>query len=334
MKKIICFLIFIIIAIILVKQYDDASEQTNAEVYQDSKSGMRITIVSGSSNPNQGGRTNLCYLIRTNKDKLIVIDGGDKYIDYTYLYDYINKYGNGKVDYWYITHAHGDHVGALCELLNNDEYNIEIENIYYSLNDLQWYKEHDSRGYETEKWLIESLNNPKIKNQVECDKNQIINMDNIECEILKVANPEIINSDNGNDSSMVFKMTAKDVDKSMIFLGDSYIYSSEELLKEPEKLKSYAVQMAHHGQNGVTKEVYDAINPKVCFFNTPQWLYDNNNGSGYNTGGWQTVTVRGWLEEYKSDVVASFIGDQYFRIVEDGYEVLNENDEVLYKVEK
>lgn len=76
--------------------------------------GMRITIVSGSTNSNNGARTNMCYLIRTSKDKLIVVDGGDEYIDYIYLYDYIEKYGNGKVDYWYITHAHSDHAGALA----------------------------------------------------------------------------------------------------------------------------------------------------------------------------------------------------------------------------
>lgn len=326
-KYIICFILLIFV-IIGIREYIKISEDIN------NKRGMRITLVSGSTNPNQGARTNLCYLIRTNKDKLIVIDGGDKYIDYTFLWKYIEKYGNGKVDYWYITHAHGDHVGALCELLNNEKYNIQIENICYSLNDLEWYNKYDSRGYESEKLLIESLNSPKIKNKIKCYKNQIINMDNIKCEILRVANPEITNSDNGNDSSMIFKMTAEDIDKSMIFLGDAYEYASKELLKEPEKLNSYAVQMAHHGQNGVTKEVYDAINPKLCFFNTPQWLYDNNNGSGYNTGGWKTVIVREWIKDYNADSVVSFIQDQYFRITKDGYEVLNENDEVLYRVKK
>lgn len=219
-------------------------------------------------------------------------------------------------------------------MLNDDSYDIEIENLYYSLNDLEWYEEYDSRGYETEKELIESLDSPKIKNKVECYKSQIIEMDNIECEILKVANPEITNSDNGNDSSMCFKLTATDVDKSMLFLGDAYLYSSKELLENSEKLSSFAVQMAHHGQNGVTKEVYNAINPKLCFFSTPQWLYDNNNGSGYDTGEWKTVIVRGWLEEYGSDIVTSFMEDQYFGLTKTGYDVLDENDEILYSVQK
>ncbi len=336
MKKVIYYILIPLMLLALIGIFIFQSKRVtpvSTDLY-DSKSGMRITVVSGSSGPNNGNRTNLCYLIRTNKDKLIIVDGGDGYIDYTFLYDYIVKYGNGKVNYWYITHAHSDHSGAICKLLNDDNYNIEIENLYYSLNTLDWYKEYDERGYESEKLMIESLDSPKIKNQVNCYKNQIINMDNIKCEILKIANPEITMSDNGNDSSMCFKMTAEDINKSMIFLGDAYIYSSKELLENPEKLNTFAVQMAHHGQNGVTKEVYDAMKPTLCFFSTPQWLYDNNNGTGYNTGGWKTVITREWLKEYNSDIVASFIGDQYFRLYEDGYEVLDENDDVLYKIEK
>ena len=93
--------------------------------------------------------------------------------------------------------------------------------------------------------MYETLESPKIINKVSCEKNQIIDMDNIKCEIIRIANPEVTKSDNGNDSSMVFKMTAIDVDKSIIFLGDGFNFTSKELLEEPEKLKSYAVQMAH-----------------------------------------------------------------------------------------
>ena len=133
-------------------------------------------------------------------------------------------------------------------------------------------------------------------------------MDNLECDILRIANPKIINSDNGNDSSMVFKMTATDVDKDIIFLGDIYVYGSEELVKlGKEKLSSYAVQMAHHGQNGATKEVYDLIRPTIAFFNAPEWLYDNDSGGGFNSGPWQSIIVRSWLDEYGTEQIICVI---------------------------
>ena len=172
--------------------------------------------------------------------------------------------------------------------------------------------------------MIKALESDKIKNKVSCKKNQIIEMDNISCEIIRIANPEITNSDNGNDSSMVFKMTATDVDKSMIFLGDAFYCASKELLEEPQKLKADAVQMAHHGQNGVSKEVYESIAPEICFFNCPEWLYNNDNGEGYNSGKWKTVEVRSWVDELGAKSYKAFEGDQTIRFTSDGFEKVEE----------
>lgn len=323
MKKSLKILIFLVIAIaITMIVFMKFNTKENEEIL-DEKAGMRITLVAGVTLPENGNRNSNSYLIRTKNDKLIVIDGGE-INDADFLLEYIMKYGNGKVNYWYITHPHSDHVGALCELLGREDCNIEVENLYYSFNELKWYEQYDKRGYETEKLMYETLESSKIINKISCTKNQVIDMDNIKCEIIRIANPEVTNSDNGNDSSMVFKMTAVDVDKSIIFLGDGFNYTSKELLEEPEKLKSYAVQMAHHGQNGVKKEVYDAIAPKLCFFNAPKWLYDNDNGGGYNSGKWKSIITRGWVEEYGADSICAFEGDKVIRLTKEGYEIIEE----------
>ena len=313
--SIVLFLIFaiVLISIIVLK--------INKLKYEKSIEGMKITLIAGTNKKENGNVNSNSYIIRTKNNKVIVVDGGRPQ-DAKFLYDYILKYGNGKVDYWYITHAHEDHVGALLEILNKD-YNVQIENLCYYFNSLDWYEKYDTRGFPFEKAMIESLKNPKINNLIECYKGEKIQMDNIECEILRIANPEIIYSDNGNDSSMVFKFTATDVEKSMIFLGDAYTYASKELLEEPQKLESYAVQMSHHGQNGVTKEVYDAINPKICFFNAPEWLYNNDNGNGYNSGNWKSITVREWMEEKQTTNILAFEGDQTIRFTKNGFEKID-----------
>lgn len=310
-------LIFSLIILCLVLFYYHKKvkslEEKNNE-FKERLQGMQVTMIGGS-NMKENGNVNACgYVIISQNGELILVDGG-RDLDASFVLEYIKRYGKGTVNHWYLTHAHTDHVGAIIKLLEEED--IIIENLYYSFNSLDWYKEFDERGFESEEKMINSLNNPKIKNKIECTKYQEIIMDNIKCEILKIANPEITNSDNGNDSSMVFKMTALDVDKSILFLGDAFIYSSKELMEEPEKLKADAVQMSHHGQNGTTKEVYEAIKPELCFFNAPEWLYNNDIGIGYDTGEWQSIIVRGWMNEMGAKNIVAYEGDRTVRFFKD-----------------
>ena len=92
---------------------------------------------------------------------------------------------------------------------------------------------------------------------------------------------------------MVVKLTAVDVDKSMLFLSD---YIKDDIKDLGEKLKSNAVQMANHGDGG-SKEVYELINPKVAFFNSPLWLYLNQSKDGTKKMNYKTEEVIKWLEE-------------------------------------
>ena len=280
------------------------------------KEGMKITIIGGSNMKINEDTNSMGYVIRTAEDKLILIDGG-KAEDSNDILNYITKYGNGKVDYWFITHAHPDHAGALLSLIDNN--NIEIENLCYNFLKDEWYKTNDKKGYETEHAMLEALNSEKIKNKIECYKDQVIDIDSVKCNILRIPNLKITNSDIANEISMIFKLTDTNMNKSIIFLGDSYSKTSEELLAQPENLSSFAVQMSHHGQNGVTKEVYDAINPSLCFFNCPEWLYNNDNGKGYNTGNWKTIEVRKWMEEKNTTNILAFEGDQTIESTNDGF---------------
>ena len=334
MKKIFNILVILIVILIPIGviKYDgfnfveSNNEISQVEQIQDNNivnKGMKITMLGGSNMKDKDNLNSMGYLIRTSNDKLIVVDGGRK-TDAELLMSYIDKYGNGQVDCWFLTHGHGDHSGALVEILNSSIYDVKIENLYYSLNTKEWYNEHDERGKEAETALLDSLSNSKIINQTQCEEGQTINIDNIECEIIRVSNPQIINSDNGNEASMVFKLTAKDVGKSMLFLGDAYIEASKELLEKKEKLSSYAVQMAHHGQNGVTEEVYDCIKPSVCFFNAPDWLYNNDAGDGYNTGNWKSIIVQEWMKKYNTTNYKAYEGDQVVYISEDGAKLLDE----------
>ena len=85
--------------------------------------------------------------------------------------------------------------------------------------------------------------------------------------------------------------------KSMIFLGDSGEEVEENIVNyNLDEIKCDAVQMAHHGQAGVSEFTYNAIEPKICFWPTPEWLWDNNKGEGFNTAEYKTIETRAWIE--------------------------------------
>lgn len=186
------------------------------------------------------------YIIKTKNNKVIAIDGGTASDTENFLNN-IDDLG-GKIDYWFITHPHKDHASVFIEVAENHP-EVEIGNIYYTLNDLAWYEENEpSRAYEVENFY-NVLNNESIKNKSrEVYLNQIIQMDNISCEILGIKNPEITTGAI-NNSSMVIKFKVND--KSILFLGDTQVESETKLLnvQGEKKLKADIVQMAHHGQS-------------------------------------------------------------------------------------
>lgn len=234
------------------------------------------------------------YILKTKNNKIIVIDGGT--IDDTEnLVEQINKHG-GKVDAWFLTHLHDDHLGAFYNIANDKQ--IQIEKIYCSFNEYSWYEENEPSRAEFSKQILEILKQDNIKDKVEeVSLNQDINIDDVKIEILGIKNPEITENA-GNEQSMVVKFdTGK---TTFLVLGDTGIKSSEKLLKtQKEKLKSDIVQMAHHGQNGATKELYEQINPTICMWPTPEWLWNNDSGEGKGSGPWKTLETRQWIEELK-----------------------------------
>ncbi len=241
----------------------------------------------------QGPRQSMGYMLKTNKDKLIMIDGGTK-LDKQHVSQKIKENGE-EVEYWFITHAHDDHYGALNEILKEND-DIKINNIIVSLNDEEWYKINDENRFEDIKEFLSILKRediaPKVREAILREK---ISVDNLNFKILKLKSPEIVENA-GNNQSMIIKVD--NMFKSALFLGDLGVQGEEDFVNNNlDEIKVDAVQMAHHGQQGVGKETYEKINPKICMWPTPDWLWDNNNGNGFNTAEYKTIETRQWIIE-------------------------------------
>lgn len=247
---------------------------------------LRLTQLQDNSSRQMMG-----YIMKTSTGKVIVIDGGLNE-DEPNLVKHIQELGN-KVDVWFITHPHEDHASAIIKVI--EETDIQIEKIYYTMNEIEWYKEYEPKRAEEAERFYNALQNERVKGKTEeVTLNQIINIDFIKCEILGVKNPEITN--NGfNNSSMVIKMNLPK--SSILFLGDTGEESGDKLLNtQKDKLKSDIVQVAHHGQSGAKESLYKEINPRICLWPTPEWLWNNDSGGGKGSGPWTTLETRQWME--------------------------------------
>ena len=82
-----------------------------------------------------------------------------------------------------------------------------------------------------------------------------------------------------------------DVDRGDYYLNDQTFRN--------EMRSCRVVQMAHHGQRGVTDYFYSMIdNIRVCLYAAPKWVFDyDENGKGVNTSNLDTMHTRDLMRE-------------------------------------
>ena len=238
----------------------------------------------------------MSYVIKTENGKLIVVDGGNTG-DACSLLDFLYSLTNGEkptVDCWFITHSHTDHADALGEIMKNSFDKIEIKQVVWHLIDDDFFNKVQAPAYAKESTdIIEKMLGDAVYVAEVGDK---ITVDNVEFEIIYVSEDKF-EYDLINNTSMAFIMRAEG--QKVLFLGDLAEEAGNRVLQmhSPEKLKCDVVQMAHHGQNGVNFDFYKAVQPKMCLWTTPKWLWDNDAGLGYNTHTFKTIETRNWMDE-------------------------------------
>ncbi len=241
----------------------------------------------------------MSYVIMS-KGEIAVVDGGT-INDATSLLDFLYELSDNKKPYiskWMFTHAHHDHMCSAIELLKNHSDKFEVGDFYYNFGDFDFSVRHCYEAYEFKgvAFLEEA------KKKVGIDKMHIVKVgDKIEVgdsyfEVLAV--PDIQYANNVmNNSSVVYMLHMSG--QTVLFLGDTGIESGNAMLEKYThgELKADFVQMAHHGQNGVTEEFYKEVSPRACLWTTPLWLWNNDAGAGYNTHIFKTIVTRGWMEK-------------------------------------
>ena len=248
--------------------------------------------------PNQSGTQMESYLLLTDSDQLVVIDGGMKH-DADYLLKKIREiHPDGRVDYWLFTHIHLDHAHALATILNRYPDVLKIGQVYCDFPPLAWIERVEPSSYDVSAEILEALG--KLPNVAKMPKGEPLRLGSVEITALNDLDDLDLERPGTviNDTSILYRV--KTPETTLLFLGDLEPRGQEALVGKlpPEAFRADVVQMAHHGQNGVTRDFYDLVRPTVCLWCAPDWLWDNNPpGQGSDTGPWKTVQTRAWMNE-------------------------------------
>ena len=263
------------------------------------------TLLAGATMwmlPNTTSEQMQSFVVQTASGKVVVFDGGVPG-DYDYLVNFLYSL-KAEVDHWFISHYHSDHIGALSLILQQET--IKIKNLYtnFPTDDYIQNEDYGKTDYPSASYfkMMEILNagSSVVENWDNSDKeNKTIEIDDIRVKILN--NVQNHKHNYGNETTINFRMdTGVQEDgtttgKSVLFLGDSGNAVGSYLKNyHLEDIQGCTfVQAAHHGQNGVTADVYQAIGGQIYLYCAPAWLW-NCGSNGIGSGTYNTLVERNW----------------------------------------
>ncbi len=204
------------------------------------------------------------YVLVTDANKLLVIDGGETRGDAENLLSLLEKYADGKlvVDLWIITHGHGDHYGALRHIANDETLRARVDVVeFLAQTDIPVaFPEGDQASV---KDSVKAFDRPLLKPH----KDDIFTVDNLEIHILYTweNDPNVADAKSHNRLSQIFTVTDKTNGKRVMFVGDSTSTGPSTVRKsyDAEILKSDFLQLAHHGLDGGDIGFYRMVAPET-----------------------------------------------------------------------
>ncbi len=231
------------------------------------------------------------FIITTEDGKVIVVDGG-----FSFETDYFIQYLKAvtgqrrpKVDAWFLSHPHTDHVELFYEVAENRAEQVTFDKVLLNYAPYELYR---SRSQEEGMQMVGEFD--RISKAFP-EKVQILNTGDVfnvgaaKITVLYTADTSFIDV---NEHSVIFRMDLGG--RSVMFTGDASVNAGNKALAEWESsglIDCDICKMAHHGQDGVDRNFYEAVSPEICLWPTPSWVWDNTNGN------LKTLEVRRWMEE-------------------------------------
>ena len=227
--------------------------------------------------PDASGNNAMCYSLVNRADgTLILVDGG-WHANGDTVRGIIDENG-GRVKAWFLTHYHGDHIGAFNEIYG--EYRDRIETIY--VNPLDWETfEPVAKYWDTPEEFASFLEQTaNADNVVTLHRGDTFEIDGVNVRVFSSFDENVrqITGDWPNNSSLVFKLSFGE--NSVLYMGDVWTNEMSQYLLDSygaETLHADYIQTGHHGNGSVPNEFYGALHPRALFLDGPEWLMTGEN---------------------------------------------------------
>ncbi len=226
--------------------------------------------------------------------RIAVVDGGC-FADGENLGRILTSLGS-HVDYWFLTHAHSDHYGALATILEMQSSKISIGSLCLAFPDAGWLNMIEPEESAVNRRFAAALVRHHGLVCTKLGKGQTFDL----CCNWKISVLNDLNIDlkhpNVNDTGICFSLQTGNY--SWLATGDIGVETGRKLVGElGERLQHEYVFMSHHGQNGADKSFYAAVKPHAAIWPTPDWLWENNAGEGPGSGPYNTNYTKCWMQE-------------------------------------
>ncbi|MBQ6339261.1 MAG: MBL fold metallo-hydrolase [Kiritimatiellae bacterium] len=245
---------------------------------------------------NRGNAQMLSTLFRSPSGKVAMVDGGWPKDAEDLLLPTLKALG-GTVDTWFLTHAHGDHYGALADIVKRPDCGgLKIGRVVHNFLPLDFIAATEKASIPYVTPFLEDLGKSGLRVEKPAAGQTFDLGEGLAFECLNDYDLSMRNN-SINNSSICYRVT--NGGKSILVTGDIGVEMGDKLLniQPPEKIKSDVVFLSHHGQCGANKNFYAAVKPEICVWPTPQWLWDNNIGGGVGSGPWRTNFTKCWMQE-------------------------------------
>ena len=231
------------------------------------------------------------FIITTEDGKVIVIDGGFSF-ETDYFIQYLKAVTGQKVpkiDAWFLSHPHTDHVEVFYEAAENRKRQVQFDKVMLRYAPYELYA---SRGQEEGMQMVGEFDriSKAFPEKVQLlSTGHVFSIGAAKITVLYTVDTSFLDV---NESSVIFRMDLGG--RSVMFTGDAQVNAGNKTVAEwgdSGLLKCDICKMAHHGQDGVDRNFYEAVAPEICLWPTPSWVWDNTNGN------LRTLEVRGWMED-------------------------------------